>query len=376
MTRGIYLLNPDGRLIEMIEREYDSEGLLQGLLAEHPDLLAGGQINEESPRRWLLIAREAGLPDSDESGSRWSVDHLFLDQDAVPTIVEVKRSSDSRIRREVVGQMLDYAANAVVYWPMETIRALLTARAEVQGTDPDRLVQEFVDSNSSADEFWQAVKTNLQAGRVRLVFVSDVIPPELQRVVEFLNTQMDPAEVIAVEVKQFAGEGVRSLVPRVLGQTAEAQRKKSLSRRGRKWTEESFFERLGANSSSDEVRVARDLLTWAQETGLRIWWGEGAKEGSFYPMLDRTDGLQYTIAVRTSPKRPYLEVQFAKLTGPFDKPETRARLQSRLNEIEGVSIDDDAATRYPSIRLSVLTQANNLASFLAVLDWLVDESRE
>jgi hypothetical protein len=34
-----------------------------------------------------------------------------FDQNAVPTLVEVKRSSDTRIRREVVGQMLDYAAN-------------------------------------------------------------------------------------------------------------------------------------------------------------------------------------------------------------------------------------------------------------------------
>ena len=32
----------------------------------------------------------------------------------MPTLVEVKRSSDTRIRREVVGQMLHYAANAVV----------------------------------------------------------------------------------------------------------------------------------------------------------------------------------------------------------------------------------------------------------------------
>jgi hypothetical protein len=38
-----------------------------------------------------------------------------LDQDAIPAIVEVKRSTDTRIRREVVGQMLDYAANSVVY---------------------------------------------------------------------------------------------------------------------------------------------------------------------------------------------------------------------------------------------------------------------
>lgn len=37
------------------------------------------------------------------------MDHLFVDQDAIPTLVEVKRSSDTRIRREVVGQLLEYS---------------------------------------------------------------------------------------------------------------------------------------------------------------------------------------------------------------------------------------------------------------------------
>jgi hypothetical protein len=82
-------------------------------------LLAGNQIDIEKPRKWLLVSREAALPSEENGSDRWSVDHLFLDQDAVPTLVEVKRSSDTRIRREVVGQMLDYAANAVVYWPVE-----------------------------------------------------------------------------------------------------------------------------------------------------------------------------------------------------------------------------------------------------------------
>ena len=84
-------------------------------------MLSGYQINPGAPRRWLLVKREAGLPSEIEGINRWSVDHLFLDQEGIPTLVEVKRSSDSRIRREVVGQMLDYAANAVVYWPIEQI---------------------------------------------------------------------------------------------------------------------------------------------------------------------------------------------------------------------------------------------------------------
>jgi hypothetical protein len=128
MSGGIYLLRDDDDLVEMREQPYDSEAVLQELLTKHPSLLAGDQLGGGSaPRRWLLVAPEASLPSEEDGGGRWSVDHLFLDQEAVPTLVEVKRSSDTRIRREVVGQMLDYAANAVVYWPIERLRAMFEA---------------------------------------------------------------------------------------------------------------------------------------------------------------------------------------------------------------------------------------------------------
>src|SRR5262249_49565633 len=164
------------------------------------------QMDGAAPRRWLLISREMGVPSEEEGGGRWSLDHLFLDQDAIPTLVEVKRSSDTRIRREVVGQMLDYAANAVVYWPVEAIRARFEEGCRQRGGDPAKELEGFLGPGAGAEEFWQKVKTNLQAARVRMVFVADTIPPELCRIVEFLNGQMDPAEVLAVEVKQFTGQ--------------------------------------------------------------------------------------------------------------------------------------------------------------------------
>jgi hypothetical protein len=141
----------------------------------------------------LLVAREASLPSEEDGGGRWSVDHLFLDQDAVPTLVEVKRSSDTRIRREVVGQMLDYAANAVVYWPVERLRATFEANAAISGRDPDQLVTDLRDGVGDPDGFWGEVQTNLRPGNVRLVFVAGAIPAELRRVIEFLNVQMSPA---------------------------------------------------------------------------------------------------------------------------------------------------------------------------------------
>ncbi|HEV2126472.1 MAG TPA: hypothetical protein VGW38_27250 [Chloroflexota bacterium] len=35
--------------------------------------------------------------------------------------------------------------------------------------------------------------------------MADEIPPDLQRIVEFLNAQMSPAEVLAIEIRQYIG---------------------------------------------------------------------------------------------------------------------------------------------------------------------------
>jgi predicted transport protein len=226
MADSIFLLQGEDDLIQMESQPYDSEALLQTLLAKFPDLLAGGQIDSAMPRRWLLIKREMGIPAEEAGGDRWSVDHLFLDQDGIPTLIEVKRSSDSRIRRAVVGQMLDYAANAVVFWPVDVIQAEFGKTCDTDNVDPEDRLAEFLGDESDPDAFWRKVKTNLQAGNIRMLFVADEIPPELRRVVEFLNEQMDPAEVLAVEIKQYLGQGMKTLVPRLIGQTAEAARRK------------------------------------------------------------------------------------------------------------------------------------------------------
>jgi hypothetical protein len=68
MPGGIYLIQGDDSLVEMEEKAYDSEDLLQGLLAEYPNLLAGDQVDGAEPRRWLLISREMP-PTSEEDGS-------------------------------------------------------------------------------------------------------------------------------------------------------------------------------------------------------------------------------------------------------------------------------------------------------------------
>src|SRR5690606_3787896 len=120
--------------------------------------------------------------------------------------------------REVVAQMLDYAANGVAYWPIATLVAAFEEGSRLQNEDPDVRLAHFIGENSSPEDFWKQVDANLRSGRIRMVFVADSIPKELKRIVEFLNEQMTPAEVLAVEIRNYvSAQGERTLIPSLVG---------------------------------------------------------------------------------------------------------------------------------------------------------------
>jgi hypothetical protein len=355
----------------MSEQPYETEDVLQALLAAHPDLLAGDQANGE-PRRWLLLAREAPLRDS-EGGTRWSVDHLFVDQDAVPTIVEVKRSSDTRIRREVIGQMLEYAANAVVHWRLDELRASFEAQAREKDRDPAELLLELLGADEP-ERFWEQVRTNLAASKLRLVFVADDIPSELRRLVEFLNEQMQSAEVLAVEVKQYVDEDGRhqTLVPRLVGQTERARQAKGKDP-SRQWDADSLFHDLEERHGSKAVDLAKRLMEWSAKQGMSDWFGSGQKDGSYSPVLREGPGcwpfILYTYG--------RIEIQFQNLSRrpPFERADLRKELQVRLNAIPGISIPDARLELRPSFPIAAVFGDPALRAFLDAMDWVLTEFR-
>lgn len=366
---GVFLIHDDGKLVEMAEQRYDTEDLLQDLIAKYPSVLSGDQTVADKPRRWLLVSREVAVPGEEGGADRWSLDHLFLDQDAIPTFIEVKRSSDTRIRREVVGQMLDYAANAIVYWPVEVIQAKLRARCEHEHLDLERLLSDRLGvEGPDQNSFWLDVKTNLQAGRVRMVFVSDEIPAELQRIVEFLHEQMDPAEVLAVEMKQYVREGRKILVPRIVGRTAAPKPS------GREWDAPTFMQELQVRTSTAEVEVARKILAWSQEKVGELCWGRGGRSGSFIPVFVH-DGVRHQLfAVYTYGS---LEVYFQYYAAkkPFDSEERRREILTRLNEIPGVRLPANSIARRPSIPLKALRNPGGLKTLLGTFDWILEQIR-
>lgn len=257
-------------LTGLIESAYDTEDVLQDALARFPDLLPGDQIDPENPRRWLLVRREMEVPDTTDGGGRWSLDHLFLDQDAVPTFIECKRATDTRIRREVVAQMLDYAANGAEYW---TVARLRQAAAQTHGEALDEEVRRLLgaDEPDDIEPFWKAVEENLRRGRLRLIFAADNLPKELRRLVEFMNAKMADVEVLALEIKQFVADGRKVLVPRMLGVSEAVRDRKSAGTVSpvAATTRDAFLNRC------DEVARAFfvELLDQSAQAGRHVAWG-------------------------------------------------------------------------------------------------------
>lgn len=270
MPEEIYHLNEQGHLEAMREEQFNSEDKLQELVAKYPKLLSGEQMDPENPRRWILVGREQGIADDIDGGHRWSLDHLLIDQDAVPTMVEAKLSKNPESRRAVIGQMMDYAAHATQTWDATGIRYDFEERCKSEGLDPSEEIATLLDSDDEpdADKFWEDVGTNLRAARLRLLFVADSIPSELARVVEFLNEQMPRTEVLAVEIKQSSGQPGRILVPRVIGRTASAPDRSS-KKRLNKTIEEILNDMPSAGAQAAAKRLTDIAIQW----GCKIYLG-------------------------------------------------------------------------------------------------------
>jgi len=287
MAGSIFLETTNG-LVEMTETPWEAEARLQELLEKYPNMLAGEQMDEAAPRRWLFISREFGIPGELDSGNRWSLDHLFLDQDAIPTLVEVKRSTDTRIRREVVGQMLDYAANLASNVSAERIRQMYEISL-AEDAEPGEQLSRLLGVGVNADDYWRRLSDNIAASKMRLVFLADEFPPELKRIVEFLNRQMSQTDVFAVEVRQYVSPGGthRTLVPRLVGKVETKSAATQGAGPGPRWTRQRFEEAL-ATEDTEAIPTIRRLIQFAASlTGRDVEWGMGRERGSFTARLVR-----------------------------------------------------------------------------------------
>ncbi len=326
---------------------------LQRILERNPDLLPGEQIRPDDPRRWLVIQREMPVPDPNSGEDRWNVDFLFADQDAMPTFIECKRYGDTRARREVVGQVIEYAANGHYYWTKDVLREYAEKTAEQRGAELEDSLDTLEPNDAeTVDAFFEQLQDNLREGQIRIVFFLEESPMELRSMVDFLNKQMERSEILIVEAKQFEREGRRCVVPVLFGFSEEARSVKRLVKTShkpssparRKWDQESFFAESAEKNDSVTVEAMQKLFDYGESSSFKVSWGTGAQHGTFALKL-RKFGNRSVLNVGTSGN---LGIGFGWFSDDPKREAFRDRLRELVSENLGLGIPDGWEDKWPT----------------------------
>lgn len=381
MSTNAHVVDGNRVVATLPHQSFAKEAHLQELIAQAPALLAGEQMYPGSDLRFMLVKREIGIQSADGRATRWSLDHLFVDQNGRPTLVEVKRSSDERIRREVVGQLLEYAANCLKSWPagklreffeqgrdsQDRINKLLGAELEV-GEDDETGQQ--ASRERRIDQFWNRVDAKLRKGDIRLVFLADVLPVNLIRTIEFLNARFATIEVIGVEIRQYSHGQVQFVVPRVVGVSTEVLEKQRRADPDRgNWDEDSFLDVIHADHGQAARDAVASLMEWCRANGAEVGFTT-SKKGSFVPEIPLNGKMVWPVAVSVDGRVKLQLGHLAQRGGGMEPLAAREELLRRLNDLLTEKIGLDRAGAQPSFALAELTSAETLKGFLETMDWV------
>jgi hypothetical protein len=235
------------------------EDAIQTLLQKYPKIIPGKQIDpvSEDPPRFALLRREMPI-------GGWSLDHLYVDQKGILTLVETKLIQNPGARREVIGQIIEYAANANEFWASGGARRYATEFWSKQNRELDLVLQEQLGEDVDIEELWSNVEVNLRVGRIRLIIAADEIYPEVRRMIEYLNREMQNVEVLGLELRCY-GESESSLVlvPRLLGQTQDAIDRKISGQGAILWNVEVLRAAYRDLPSEELGQRLLEVLDWA-----------------------------------------------------------------------------------------------------------------
>jgi hypothetical protein len=182
---------------------------------------------------------------------------------------------------------------------------------------------------------------------------------------------MNPVEVLALELRQFAGEnGLRTLAPTLFGQTEESRGAKASSPPGKQWTRDRFFDQLAMKATPEVVDTTQRISVWMEQKG-NVLYGHGRVDGSITCYF-LVNGLKlYPMTLSTQGK---IVINFYDcMKPPFDDEPKRQELLRRLNSIPGVELPSDSISRYPSIQLATLARGTGTEQLLSVMDWFASE---
>lgn len=251
----------DSTLSTLKEAKFEQELVLQALLEQFPELIPSEEIIGNPS--FFLIQREFPV-------STGYIDHLFVDQMMVPTIVETK-VNNPEIRRKIIGQGYEY---------LTSLSFELTGKQIVEYAKRywrDQYQNELQKKLELKELNIKEIDKNLKKPRLRLIFAADFIPRELRKFVEFINNASRGIDVYAVQLEQFLLDDKKIISVNTWGPTESVIHDKTVS--FGLLSREEFINKI--NGSQDLTPIEKEtfiervnkILDIAEERSFSIGWG-------------------------------------------------------------------------------------------------------
>lgn len=187
------------------------EDYIQALVHEHPSILPIAEIDPIF-KGAVAVCRELETPAG-------PIDNFLVTPSGLPVLVECKLWRNAEARREVVGQILDYAKELARF----TVSDLQREVAKRLGGGPSALLDIVRAADPAVDEveFNDNLTANLRRGRFLLLLVGDGIRERVEAIAEYLQAHAGlhfSLGLVELPIYELP-DGGRIVTPRVLAHT-------------------------------------------------------------------------------------------------------------------------------------------------------------
>lgn len=351
------LLIDGGKTTPLNETKFTEEGKLQDYLEEYPTLIPLADVVEDASPL-VCIGREVG------TGSG-SIDLLCIDKDSLLTIVETKLRKNREARREVMGQIIEYASY-VSQWKPEDVYRIANeyfaksnkVPASYKGKTIDEIMKTIAGDEYSDEDFRKKIGQNLQDGRIRLIIAVDELIEELRAMVTFLNTHSN-FDILLLQVTDFQeSPSKRVLVPMLFGYAT-----KSTDGTRRRWNETSFLADTRSKCESKIADTITKLYEFASDNADELSWGKGTTYGSF---TFRKRKMGILVSIFSTFSNGSATINFGEMMGKGVKEEVMQDFRKELNKIPGFNIISEETVKlgkFPYVPIQALMKEENLNIF-------------
>jgi hypothetical protein len=350
-----------GKWLALEPLAYTNEDELQDILNTGSAELIPSDPSLEEPH--IVYAREVPT----DSGP---IDLIGIGSSGSVTIMECKLARNHQIKREVVGQVLDYAASL---WETD-IAGLSAAFKAKAGSDPFEAIRaKFGEDAGSFDEeaCRSEVARRLREGDFRLLVAVDRIDPELRRIIQYVNSRGggdQGVRLVALEFPRFQQGDIQLLIPEAYGD--ELTRKPPPGGRVTfNYVLDDYFAALPASSPFEPI--VQRLLDWGTARGLTIQMGHGQTPAPQWRMS--VLGLEQSLfAVDIGGK---LWLSLGNLRGRLRTVDESVvpTLIGQINSIPGIKVPLDSSG--PAVPLLALEPDAAIEGFTAAWDRAIDAVR-